>query len=83
MQHGYWHIYQLFHSHRSLRQQQYLVNTDPVLVNSASRTENVYEPLKGEIDSKSALENSLCAEMATTNIDYEDPEGTYEYIKNN
>ena len=47
-----------------------------------SRTENVYEALKGDIDEKSALDDTLCTEMATTNIDYGDSEGTYEHLKN-
>ena len=51
---------------------------------NSSRTENVYEALKGDIDDKSALENSLCTKMATTkfNVDDSDSEGTYEHIKN-
>ena len=67
--------------HSSLRQEQYLANPNPVLVNS-SRTENIYEALKGDIDDKNDFDNSLCTEMATTNIDCGDCEGTYEYIKN-
>ena len=67
--------------HSSLRQEQYLANPNPVLVNS-SRTENVYEALKGDIDDKNDFDNSLCTEMATTNIDCGDSEGTYEDIKN-
>ena len=67
----------------SLRQEQYLVNSNPVLVN-CSHAENVYEAMKGDTDEKSSLENSLCTEMATTkfNDNCGDSEGTYEHIKN-
>ena len=74
-------IYSHNNIHSSLRQEQYIANSNPVLVNS-SHTENVYEVLKGDIDDKNDFGNSLCTEMATTNIDCGDSEGTYEYIKN-
>ena len=68
------------HLYSSLRQEQYLVNSDPVLVNR-SHPENVYESVKGDTDEKSSLENSLCTETKF-NDNCGDSEGTYEYIKN-
>ena len=69
------------HIHSSLRQEQYLTNSNPVLVNS-SHTENVYEALKRDLVDKNDLDNSLCTEMATTNIDCGDSEGTYKDFNN-
>ena len=73
----------LLHLHSSQRQELYLVNSNPVLVNY-SHAKYVYEEMKGDTDEKSSLENSLYTEMATTtfNDNCGDSEGTYEYIKN-
>ena len=43
-------------------------------------SENIYEA-QGGIGDKKAFDDSWCADVATTKIDSDDPDGVYDWIK--